>query len=301
MMGKSLLEHLAARDTTVCRAWKVERRDGNIIGFTDHDLDLVFDGVTYSARTGLTARALQQTTGLSVDNSEAMGALSDAAVKEEDIVAGRYDDAEVTAYLVNWQDTELREVLFQGNFGEITRENGAFRVELRGLAERLNIPSGRAYVAHCAASLGDARCKADLTSAGLTVEAEILEVAEDGLSLTFSAAETATDGWYAGGRVTMLDGTAYGLVREIRMDRTSAGRRTVVLWQGLVPAPKVGDRLRLVVGCDRRASTCRARFDNILNFRGFPHIPGEDWLRRPPEAEPRRTPFGTGVIPGFSP
>ena len=60
-----------------------------MLGFTDHDRDIVVDGVTCRADTGMTAKALQQTTGLSVDNSEAVGALSDAAITEGEILAGR--------------------------------------------------------------------------------------------------------------------------------------------------------------------------------------------------------------------
>jgi uncharacterized phage protein (TIGR02218 family) len=38
-----------------------------------------------------------------------------------------------------------------------------------------------------------------------------------------------------------------------------------------------------VAGCDKRAETCRAKFGNFLNFRGFPHIPGEDWVTAYPK------------------
>ncbi|MBP9047287.1 MAG: DUF2163 domain-containing protein, partial [Tabrizicola sp.] len=106
MSKEALLSHLATGSTTVCRAWTVRRRDGLVLGFTDHDRDLVVDGVACRADTGMTARALQQTTGLSVDNSEAFGALSAAAITEDDLTAGRFDGAEVQAYLVNWAAQE---------------------------------------------------------------------------------------------------------------------------------------------------------------------------------------------------
>ena len=64
MSGDALYAHLASGTTTVCRAWTVQRRDGTVMGFTDHDRPLVVDGVTCRADSGLTARALQQTTGL---------------------------------------------------------------------------------------------------------------------------------------------------------------------------------------------------------------------------------------------
>ena len=67
-----LLSHLATGTTTVCQCWSMTRSDGQTLGFTDHDRDLSFDGITFKAATGMTAKALQQCTGLSVDNTEAV-------------------------------------------------------------------------------------------------------------------------------------------------------------------------------------------------------------------------------------
>lgn len=285
MTAQGFATHLASGVTTVCRAWVVRRKDGVAFGFTDHDRDLVIDGVTCSASTGLSARALQQATGLSVDNSEAIGALSDAAVREEDIAAGRFDAAEVTAWLVNWQVPEERMVLFRGSFGEIVREKGAFRVELRGLTERLNLPMGRVYQAACSARLGDARCGVSLAEPGMQVQGTVQEHLGPGqflVSLDGEAGVARPEGWFALGRVSVLSGAAAGLAFEVRADRGAGPLREVWLWQAPVVDLLSGDRVELVVGCDRREETCARKFDNILNFRGFPHIPGEDWLRRPP-------------------
>ena len=122
--------HVAAGLTTLARCWALTRKDGVTFGFTDHDCELAFEGITFKADTGLSARALQQSTGLSVDNTEAMGALSDAAVTEADIEAGRFDDAELRAWLVNWADPDVRWLQFRGSIGEIRRSGGAFTAEL---------------------------------------------------------------------------------------------------------------------------------------------------------------------------
>ena len=117
----SLQGHLASGSTTVARCYEVRRRDGETFGFTDHDRDLDFESVLFRADTGLAAKALQQATGLAVDNSEALGGLSSEAITEADILAGRYDGAEVTAWLVNWADVSERRLQFRGTLGEITR------------------------------------------------------------------------------------------------------------------------------------------------------------------------------------
>ncbi|MBV0912951.1 DUF2163 domain-containing protein [Anianabacter salinae] len=269
--------HLGSGDTSVCRCWRVTRRDGTVHGFTDHDGDLVIDGLRYRADTGMSAGVLQSSTGLSVDNSEAVGALSDLAITEADIEAGRFDGAEVLALLVNWADPKQRQVQFRGTIGEIRRGGGAFHAELRGLTEVLNRPVGRVFQAACSAVLGDAACRVDIGDPSVSVEAVV--TAQSGRSLfTLSGAESFASGWFERGSFEVLDGEAYGIFGMIKSDVLEDGARAVRLWQP-VPAPiETGARVRLIAGCDKRAETCRAKFGNFLNFRGFPHIPGDDWL-----------------------
>lgn len=268
--------HLALGVTTVARVWMVRRRDGAVYGFTDHDGDLRFDGLLFKASSGMTARVLQQTTGLSVDNSEALGALSDASVTEEDLLAGRFDGAEVRSWLVNWADVTQRVELFRGTFGEITRAAGQFRAELRGQTETLNQPQGRVFHRACSAILGDAACGFDLGRPDFAVEATVDQAA--GVVLRFVGLTSYAAGWFQRGRLVVLSGPAAGLVGVIKTDKQDAGQRRVELWAGLGVDLAIGDRVRLEAGCDKMAETCRTKFANFLNFRGFPQIPGDDWL-----------------------
>lgn len=272
-----LAAHLAGGSTSVCRCWSVTRRDGTVHGFTDHDRTLSFDGVAFRADTGMTARAVEQVTGLSVDNSEVVGALSDPSVREADIAAGRYDGAEVQAWLVNWQDVAERVLLFRGSLGEITRTGGAFRAELRGLSEALNQPRGRAYQATCPAVLGDAACGVDLSAPGYVLEAPLTAVAA-GRVLTMADPGGFAEGWFARGRLRVVSGAAAGLVGVVKADVAKGGARRFELWETLRAGIAPGDVVRVEAGCDKRAATCRDKFANLLNFRGFPNIPGEDWL-----------------------
>lgn len=276
-LSESLAAHLASGATTVCRCWALVRADGQVFGFTDHDTDLAFEGIVFRADTGLTARALQQTTGLSVDNTEALGALSDASLTEEDILAGRYDGAEVRAWLVNWARVEDRMLQFRGTVGEVTRAGGAFQAELRGLTEALNQPQGRVYQKPCAAILGDGACRFDLTQPGYATERAV-EVVEEGRVFRFSAFAGFDDRWFERGRFAVLSGRAAGLVGVVKNDRAGAADRRIELWEAIALPVGPGDMVRIEAGCDKRAETCRLKFRNFLNFRGFPDIPGEDWL-----------------------
>lgn len=272
-----LYAHLATGATTVCRAWAVVRRDGTVYGFTDHDRDLAFEGISFLASTGLTARALQQTTGLSVDNTEALGALSDASVSEADLLAGRFDGAKVRAWLVNWASVEDRVLQFSGAFGEVSRAGGAFQAELRGLTEGLNQPQGLAYQRGCSAVLGDGKCRFNLAQSGYFSERSVEEVVDQRI-FRFASFGGYDDRWFERGRLVGLTGAASGLVGVVKNDRVVGAGREVELWQSLGSGLLVGDLIRIEAGCDKRAATCRVKFANFLNFRGFAHIPGEDWL-----------------------
>jgi uncharacterized phage protein (TIGR02218 family) len=282
----SLDAHLASGTTTVCRCWLVERRDGLRLGFTDHDRDLTFEGVVFRAGTGLSAKALSQTTGLAIDNAEAVGALTDAAVTEADLAAGRYDGAAVTAWLVNWADVTERAVEFRGAIGEVVRAGRAFRAELRGLADLLGQPRGRVFQRACSAVLGDKACGVDLSAPGYRAERAVEEVTE-ARQFRWSDFAGFDDRWFERGRLTVLSGAAAGLIGTVKGDRLSAEGRVVDLWEALAAPIAPGDLVRLEAGCDRRADTCRLKFNNFLNFRGFPHVPTEDWLAAYPVASGR--------------
>ena len=273
----ALFAHLKSGATTTCHAWAITRRDGLVMGFTDHDRDLSFGGVTFRADTGLSASALQQGTGLSVDNSEAIGALNDKALSEEDIEAGRFDGAEIVAWLVNWAAPEERQQVFRGTIGEMTRAAGAFRAELRGLSEVLNQPIGRVYRKPCGAVLGGADCAVDLDQPGYRLEVEAMEVT-DLSTLRFPPLAGYAEGWFTHGRLEVRSGPAAGLMVPIKADRDTGEGREIELWTPLATSPGDEAGYLLEAGCDKRFDTCGAKFDNILNYQGFSDIPGEDWL-----------------------
>ncbi|MFC3526809.1 DUF2163 domain-containing protein [Paracoccus mangrovi] len=266
---------------TIARAWAVTRRDGMVLGFTDHDRGLSFEGIEFRPDAGLSARAVVQGSGLSVDNTEAAGALSDSAITEIDLMAGRWDAADVRLWDVDWNDPGNRRLIFRGQLGEVTRSGAAFRAELRGLSEPLNRAQGRVYHPRCSAELGDGQCKFDLTRAGYSAEGRILSH-EGGQRMILSGVAGHDARWFERGQMIVISGAAEGLTALVKNDLLlPGGRREVELWAGFGIAPAIGDRVRLIAGCDKRGETCRLKFLNYLNFRGFPHLPSEDWLLTP--------------------
>lgn len=274
----ALMAHLASGSTTLARAWAVVRRDGTVLGFTDHDRALAFEGVSFAPQSGMTARALLNETGLSVDNTEGYGALRADALTEADLLAGRYDGAEVTIWQVNWAAVDQRRVLFRGRIGEVSRGAGAFTAELRGMSEALGVEQGRIYHPRCSAVLGDGQCRFDPGRNGYALETAVAAISDAG-GFTLAQGSGFEDRWFEKGRLVVQSGAAAGLVAVVKNDRLQAdGARQITLWAELGAPLGAGDSVLLEPGCDKRAETCRLKFDNFLNFRGFPHIPGEDWL-----------------------
>ncbi|MBB3694216.1 putative phage protein (TIGR02218 family) [Sphingomonas sp. BK580] len=104
-------------------------------------------------------------------------------------------------------------------------------------------------------------------------------VAAEGTALTLDAAEPVA-GAYAGGVLRWFDGGNAGLISGVA---GSAG--TGVTLEEAPPHAVAADALvELVEGCDKRLATCAARFDNSVNFRGEPYVPGNDLLTRYPGA-----------------
>ena len=276
-----LASHLAGDVTTLCHCWKVVRRDGQVFGFTDHDCDLAFAGVTFVARTGLEAAEAGAELGFAVGGGEVAGALVSAGITEDDVSSGLYDDASIETWLVNWSDAEERLLLDIGSIGEIRREDGAFVAEVRGLMHRLDEERGRLFRATCSADLGDAACGVNLTASAYLASGTVTRT--DGALALAATGIGFADSWCTGGKLTWTGGANDGLSVEIKVQRRVSGGGELDLWQRTPQPILVGDTFRVTAGCDKAHATCRTKFHNALNFRGFPHMPGNDFIIRVPQ------------------
>jgi uncharacterized phage protein (TIGR02218 family) len=275
--------HLDGRATTLANCWRLTRSDGAVLGFTDHDRLLTFDGTDFVPATGLDAGEATAKLGAQTDTSEVLGVLSSDAIEEDDIRLGRYDGAEVETWRVNWREVGQRLLLSRTTIGEIVREDGMYRAELRSGQHVLNRVTGRIYHAHCDAELGDARCGVDLDVPALKANAEVLG-ARDRFRIAVDGIDGFEAGWFAQGIAAFTSGKRQGL-RDRVLTHERLGGVDVLGFGGAVGdwvAP--GDTLVLTAGCDRRFTTCKTRFGNAANFRGFPHIPGNDFVLRYPRA-----------------
>ena len=271
MVPDTLVGRLSAA-TTLCHCWRLVLRDGSRIGFTDHDQDISFDGLVHAAASGLDASEVETSLGFAAPGGEVAGALMAAALSEADLSAGRYDGATIETWLVDWAQPDGRVLLDIGAIGEVSRSDSAFTAEVRSLAQAFDEPQGRLYQAQCSADLGDARCRASLAAQPFRVSCTVVAV-NGGGALKLAASGQAS-GWFSGG-AAFFGARRLGTIRD-HAERDGAA--FVTLWSAMAAPPPVGDAITLVAGCDKSFETCRGKFANERNFRGFPHMPGNDLM-----------------------
>jgi len=274
---------LGAETTSLATCWLLQRRDGAYYRYTDHDQAIEVAGRgapidgTYSTAVGYSAAQIESRGDLSVDEMSLGAILDDDGLLEDELRAGLFDYAGVWLFLVDWSAPGTGIVkLRRGTLGEITLAQGRFQAELRGLAQALQQTVGESYSAACRADLGDARCGVNL---GAITVSGTLTSASDRRTVA-DTARTEPAGHFDNGVLTMAAGANLGVSREIKtFDGTTFELHQALPWDA---AP--GDDYSVVPGCQKTLDDCAGKFDNVVNFRGEPHVPGQDEALRYPDA-----------------
>ncbi len=259
---------------TVATFWRVLRRDGVTLGFTTHDRDLWFDGLSHRATPGMVPSAIRRSADFEPDSAEVQGALSHDSISAEDLALGRFDGARVLIGLVDWEDLQSQ-ILYRGAIGTVAEEAGSFTATLQSRkAELQRDPMPRTGPS----------CRAVFCGPGCTLSAarfehrgmvQACDQAANSVALAIPAPAVAA---LAGGQLRWLDGPLAGLTMVV----VDAAGASLVLDQPLDLLPPPGTRVLLREGCDRTLDSCATRFGNALNFQGEPFLPGNDLVSRYP-------------------
>lgn len=254
--------------TTTVRGWKLTRRDGPVLAFTDCDVDLVVEGVTYQASAALTPSEAVSSLGLAVDEQEVQGAISSAAISESDLAAGVYDGAAVEVIEIDWTTSAKLETVGHYYLGQVSRTEATFSAELRSEAGFLAQKRGRFITPNCDAELGDSRCTVNTSL--LSGAGAITAITGD-VDFMVSGLEAHNSTAFAAGTLIWTSGENMGQTCDVRAHRDNL----VGLWRPPLFTVAPGDTFDVLPGCDKTFQTCRERYANGNNFRGFPAIVGE--------------------------
>jgi len=278
-LSPALQSHLDDGTTTLAWCWRITRSDGVALGFTDHDRTLSFDGSDFELESGFAASEIRAGSDLAVDAQDATGVLTSDLITETDILDGRWDNAAVELWRVNWADTSQRVLLRRGAVGQIRRGRMAFFAEVRSLAHVLGQTVGRTFQAGCDAALGDLRCGIDLENPIYKGSGIVTDLLRDRAFMA-SGLSGFDAGWFTSGTLTWTSGANAGRITEVLAHGLDGSIATLTLLQAPVRAVAEGDSFIARAGCDKRIATCNAKFANTANFRGFPNIPGQDAVLR---------------------
>jgi uncharacterized phage protein (TIGR02218 family) len=272
-----VIDWLQPELTSIALCWRLDRRDGIALGFTAHDRDLVIDGMDYRAAPGMLPSAISLSDGFDVDTLDVSGALTSDAITEGDLRAGRWDGARVRLFAVDWTQPEAGILaLARGELGDVGSRDGAFTAELRGPTALLERPAIEYTSPECRAELGDRRCRVDM--AGRRRFVRVIEVIDE-VTIRVDGAEPSANA-YGYGRLRWIEGGNSGLTSALLASEGDA----ISLREPPPLEIEVGVLVEISEGCDKSFATCRDRFANGDNFRGEPHLPGNDLLTRYPGA-----------------
>ena len=252
----AMIDALAQGSGTLCRCVRLARPDGVVLGFTDHDRRLSFDGLTFEAATAAARSELAERLGLAVATADLAGALSSEAITEADIEAGLYDGARLTVWRVDWSDPAVRAVEFEAVLGEVERAGLTYRAELRALTVALSERIGRTHQKLCDATLGDARCRVNLDLLDTVVYGTV--VSASGTRITATGIDAGLeDDALAGGSFEWLTGALAGQTAAVvgNVQGGVEGETDVTLDAAPGAAPAEGDTFRVEAGAPRYKGT----------------------------------------------
>lgn len=260
----------------LCTCWRIRRTDEIVVLVTDHDSDVIIDGDRYSPVGGFNNSASVAEANLKERSRDIQGIVTSDAITHEDLRKGIYRDAQVTEIVYDWLNgTEVRRRKWW--IQDITRSSEDWSASVTGVTSWLQRPNGRVYGRTCDFRLGDVFCRVDIESFKFTgsVTSIVTPYRAFGIDVT------QIDHYFSAGVVKFTSGSLMGTKHEIKNHASD----TVELWLNTPLNLTVGDEFEIEAGCDGTFETCKSKFDNGLNYGGFPTIPGTSKLYKTPNAK----------------
>lgn len=277
----------------LAQCWSITRADGVVLRFTSHDEAVTLQGQTYLPCDSLQASAQSggMLSGGTAGDVGIKGLITDASITAADLLGGRYDGAIVEVWEQQWDATNeqgfIPRRLARGIIGKVSQGDPAYQAEMVSPGARLyQKPLLRPHTPACRYDLGDGRCPVALGP--LTVTGTVTGMAaRNVLQRTdyrtfFDSARAEADGYFADGKITWTSGLNTGLSTEVRTN--AAGQFT--LWSPMPYVIAVGDGYSMTPGCNKTRDDHTVKFGlDMVDFGGFPDLPGNDAILQTPDAK----------------
>lgn len=259
----------------VCRYVLITFTDGSTAAITNHDRSFTLDADEYVPSPNLSAIQMLQTSGTQVSTQKVFSTWFEGIFNPEDLEAGLYDDADIQVGWIGWDMSPLeRMVIFSGKVGEISYNDEGLSIEALDDQKLLEENFGRTYTTHDPYTFGDAQF--GLSEATYTEGGTIDFVLSNRLKFKASGAMTGQDaGWFTFGKLTFLTGPNTGWSGEVKIHAKDGDVNIGTSIEFYIPTPfpmTVGDTFDVVAGYDGSFEQSKNKFNNGINFGGFPHV-----------------------------
>lgn len=273
-ISSELKNHLLKSLLTIAKCWKIILNDNTVLGFTNNNKSITFDGQLYSSIIGFENDSINSKLDIECDESEVISILNSQFITEKDLIAGKYDNAKVEIFVINYNDLSMGKViLLTGYLSDIKCEDGKFFAKLNGISNELKKTIGEVFSPLCREELCGGKC--GLLSSNYTMSGSVSSISDNSQFYSDASDITAkSQGYFDYGIITFTSGSNNGLSMEIK--QFSSGN--FILTMEMPYNIAIGDSFNVIAGCDKKFSTCCEKFNNAINFRGEPHLPGVDFM-----------------------
>jgi len=295
---------LSLRGTTsFVRCWSIILLNSRgTFNFTEHDHALSVDGLLYYPSDSIAATATTNEGNLDVPNASARGVISSSKITEKMLREGSFNGAAVTEFLVDSRFPFAGKMrVMRYNIGKVAYNDTkqSFECDIVGLSERLGNAVGEIYSRTCRWNFGDSNCNILGGLAAWTRTGTVATVGVGQLAHRFTTGALSGGAVYAGlfndGHIEWTNSNNDNLFGVIKRFTTIPSNT----FELSTPPPTpilVGDTITVIAGCNKLSGVdidgkdvpsghCKHRYNNLLNFGGFPYIPTNDKLYQTPDAQ----------------
>lgn len=277
--------------TRWAQTWTITRADGEVFAFTSLDRPLTFRGVVHEPCNSLMASAVELSTIVGVTGSmELRGILADGGVSEVDLYNGLFDGARIEVWMVPWDNAggEIPFRLMAGVTGSSGHGDTDFSQEIltpsAQLGQRALLET---FTPACRYEFGnsvDPRCPVDLAALTVTGSATGLAIPNASTNATrrifTDSTRAEADGFFNLGSLTWTSGLNIGATSEVK-DFTGG---QFILWEALLYPIALTDAYSLTPSCDKSPAGHLQFNPDMVDFGGFPDVPGGDALVATPDS-----------------